>query len=322
MLRFDTENHKFQKLEEKDLKTAKILERYDLQKTIVSSWELFKNEIGYPEAFLIGQEIKPHTSTDDSIDLVAYDTDSSSILIIELKRDKNKLQLLQALSYAAMVSKWGVEELVSNIQKESNPSSDELIDLIKDNGISSTIKVILVSEYYDPEVILTADWLSTSHNVDISAFSLNLMSLKEETFLQIEQKYPLKELQDTYITRSRRGRRQSDLPDVEWEDILPKLKYSFAAKALELCRKLKDGDPSRRRFGSIRSNYENLAWVSINFRENYINVYVKGDFNGLQEYLQGKFKDDMTINSWRDGYSVLVETESQFNDLVAWLKLE
>jgi hypothetical protein len=56
MLKFDTGKKAFEKLETTELKAEKILERYDLQAAIANSWELFKNELGLPNAFLIGQE--------------------------------------------------------------------------------------------------------------------------------------------------------------------------------------------------------------------------------------------------------------------------
>ena len=143
-------------MEETELKTQGLLERYDLQKAIVNSWDLFKNEIGFPSAFLIGQEVKPHDATSDSVDLIAFDPDDSSIIIIELKRDKNKLQLLQAMSYAAMANQWGSEDLIENIQKDCNPNPEELIDLINGSELNPHIKIVLIAEAFDPEVVMGA----------------------------------------------------------------------------------------------------------------------------------------------------------------------
>jgi hypothetical protein len=322
MLKFDTSSLTFEKLEETELKTQGLLERYDLQKAIVHSWDLFKNEIGFPSAFLIGQEIKPHDATGDSIDLVAFDPDESSIIIIELKRDKNKLQLLQALSYAAMISQWGTEDLIDNIQKECNPNPEELIDLINSNEINQQIKILLIAELFDPEVIITSDWLKTLYDVDISAFAISLNKMGEHHFLEIEQRYPLKELSDAFDARSRRVKRKGKKPKVDWDDVLPKLKYPFAERGIELCKKITIGDPPRRRFGRIRTNHDGFSWISLNFREKYINVYLGGDFDGAQEFLQSKFKDPIKVNTWRDGYSFLVEAQGQFDDLISWLRLE
>ena len=62
MLKFDEKNKQFEKLNATELKAENILERYGLQETIVASWELFRNEIGLPTAFLIGDEVSPHPS--------------------------------------------------------------------------------------------------------------------------------------------------------------------------------------------------------------------------------------------------------------------
>ena len=180
----------------------------------------------------------------------------------------------------------------------------------------------MLSEYYDPEVILTADWLRRIYSVDISAFSLSLNKLGEDIVIHFNQRYPLKELTDVYDVRNKRKEITKSKTDIDWEDVLPKLKYNFAKKGIELCKKFRTGDPSRRRFGNVRTNYDGFAWISLNFREKYINVYLKSAEENSEEVLKSKFSDSVTISSWRDGLSVIIETENQFNDLVKWLKLE
>lgn len=322
MLKFDEKNKQFEKLKATVLKTENILERSGLQEAIVASWELFRNEIGLPTAFLIGDEINPHPSVQNSIDLLAYNPDDSSLVVIELKRDKHKLQLLQALSYAAMVNTWDSETLISKISSKCNPEPQELVDLIHDAELNSEARVVLIAEKFDPEVIITANWLSAGYSVDISAYAMDLHKAGDDTFLTLEQRYPLKDLADTYDSRIKRVRDRSEKNDVSWDDVLPKLEYSFAKRGIELCSKIRAGDPSRRRFGSIRTNFDQFNWISINFRSKYLNVYLKGDFEGAEDTLISKFSDPITVNTWRDGYTFLVYTESQFNDLVKWLRLD
>lgn len=322
MLKFDEKNKKFEKLSATELKAEGILERHGLQETIVASWELFRNEIGLPTAFLIGDEVSPHPSVQNSIDLLAYNPDDSSLIVIELKRDRNKLQLLQALSYAAMVNTWDSEMLVSKISHKCNPEPQELIDLIQDVELNNDVKVVLIAEGFDPEVIITADWLSDGYSVDISAYAINMHKAGDDTFLTLEQRYPLKDLADTYESRVKRKRSRSGKKDVTWDEVLPKLEYPFAEQGIRLCSGIRQGDPSRRRFGSIRSNYDGFNWISINFRRKYINVYLKGDFEGAEDFLGSKFTDPISVNTWRDGYAFLIHSKSQFDDLVSWLRLD
>ncbi len=322
MLKLNLTQKSFESIEETKLLNENILERFDLQKAIVNSWELVRSEIGLPSSYLIGQEVKPHQSTQDSIDLLAFNPDDSSIIVIELKRDRNKLHLLQSLSYAAMVSQWESDELINKIQRDINPEPEELIDLINDSELNEDIKVVMISEYYDPEVILTADWLRRTYSIDISAFSLSIHKLGADIVIHFNQRYPLKELTDVYDVRNKRKEISKNKSNIDWEDVLPKLKYSFAKRGIELCKKFRTGDPSRRRFGRVRTNYDGFDWISLNFREKYINVYLKSAEENSEEVLRSKFKDDVEISSWRDGLSVLIENEKQFNDLVKWLKLE
>ncbi len=322
MLKFDENKKKLERLSSTDLRSEKILERYDLQEMIIASWDLFRNEIGLPTAFLVGDEISPHLAVQNSIDLLAFDPDDSSLVVIELKRDKNKLQLLQALSYAAMVNTWDSDTLVANVSRKCNPDPQELIDIIQDAGISSEVKVMLVAESFDPEVIITSHWLADSYSVDISAYAIDVHKSGDDTFLTLEQRYPLRDLADTYESRIKRTRGRTKKKDISWEDVLPKLEYSFAKRGIEICTKVRSGDPSRRRFGSIRTNFDGFNWISVNFRRKYLNVYLKGDFEGAEELLLSKFTDPITVNTWRDGFTFLVHNESQFEDLVRWLQLE
>jgi hypothetical protein len=322
MLKYDVEQKKLIKLEPTKMKVEEIRERYDLQEAILKSWDVFKYEIGIPTAYLIGDEINPHESTQDSIDIMAFDSDDSSLIVIELKRDRNKLQLLQALNYAAMVSKWDQETLISQIKTKYYESTEELTDIVKSNPLNATIKIILISEFYDPEVIITADWLSNSHDLDITAFSVRLHRIGDQIILATEQRFPLKELDEVYDSRRKRRTQKKEHDDIGWEDIIPKLQYTFARKGIELCKKFKSGDASRRRFGNIRKNWDGLDWITVSFREKYINVYIGGSIENMAELLQSKFSDAIEISTWAGGVSFRVDTEKKFNDMVAWLKLE
>jgi hypothetical protein len=321
MLKFNTNERTFESLQLSELKAENILERYDFQSAMVKSWETVKNKIGLPTSYLIGQEINPHESVGNAIDLLAFDPDDSSLIVIELKRDKNKLQLLQAISYAAMIATWDKEKLIAEIQRETNPEPSELIDLINSNELNTEIKIILVSEYYDPEVIITAEWLSRSYRMHITAFAVKLHKLEQEIFIDFEQRLPLKELADIYEKRSKRTKSTHTKNDITWEDVLPKLKYSFASKALSLCMREKEGEPSRRCFRAFRSNYDGFKF-SINFREKYLNIYLTGKPDNAEEVIKSKFSLPIEILPWQGGFSFNVENEQQFNDLTNWLKME
>lgn len=288
---------------------------------IVEAWEIVKNEIGLPTAFLIGQEIKPHDATQDAIDLLAYNHDDSSLVVIEIKRKKQKLQLLQALSYAAMLSNWDSETLLENIQDGVGKDREELKEIIADNEISKDIKIILIAESFDPEVIITADWLTKEHGVDITAFSISPHKIEEHIILHFDQRFPLKELSDVYESRTRSRKSQSNRKEVTWDDIIPKLNYPFAERAIKAALKHFPGEPSRRRTGHRKFDHiKGFIWISINFRANYINIYTKVEHDFGTEEIRKVFGNDMQIYPWRDGLSFHITTEEEFDILQKWLK--
>lgn len=322
MLRYNTSTGLLEQVEETALKEKKLLERYDLQRAIVSSWEVFKNEIGLPSAFLVGQEINPDSSTQNTLDILAYDGDTSSLIVIELKRDRNKLQLLQALSYAAMVSRWTSETIISKIQRDISQDHEELVDLITSSSFAGDVRVVLIAESFDPEVIITSNWLSTKYDVEVSAFAVGLHEIENQIFLTVDQRFPLRELEDSYESRRSSRSPSRTVSDIDWDEIIPTLKYPFAERGVRLCQKIRDGEPARRRFGMLRKHFDGFDWITLNFRRNYVNVYLRGQFQGDREHLERRFSSPVEIGSWRDGLSLKIETSEQFDELVKWLKLE
>ena len=108
MLKVDRGNRTFSRLDSPTLADAQILERVDLQECIYNSSNDFFAEIG-ERVFVLGKEVSPSQTVQDRIDLLAIDVEGTTV-IVELKRGSNKLQMLQAVSYAGMISRWSVDD--------------------------------------------------------------------------------------------------------------------------------------------------------------------------------------------------------------------
>jgi RecB family endonuclease NucS len=110
MLKIERQTKSFLRLEEPTLAGASITERYDLQEFIVDSPKQFFAEIGL-ELFILGKEIKPSETVQDRTDILAIDQEGRAV-VIELKRGNDRLQLLQAISYSGMLSKWQPDDFL------------------------------------------------------------------------------------------------------------------------------------------------------------------------------------------------------------------
>ena len=179
----------------------------------------------------------------------------------------------------------------------------------------------MIAESYDPEVIITAEWLLTNYSVNVTATAVSLHKLNRETFISFEQRLPLKELADTYEEKGAKRKKSTKKKNVTWDEVLPKLKYPFAKAALEACLTEKEADASRRRFVGFRSGYDGCTWINIHFREKYMNIYLKGDKEGKEDQLRRQFGDDIPISEWAKGLSFQIDRVDQYRILAEWLKM-
>lgn len=322
MLKFSGNKDALESMPESDLKENEILERYNLQKAIVNSWEAFVGELGMPELFLVGQEIKPHEAVRDSIDILAFDSSDGTPVVMELKRSKDKLQLLQAITYAAMISAWSPERFVDEARRQNVSSVDDLVDSMPDGGVSKKVRIILVAEKFDPEVIIASDWLLEQFNVEISAFGIDVFKKKDEIFLSINQKFPLPELHESYVARTTCKTADPAARELTWDEVAKTLKYSWGAAAIKTLQRVRPGNPDRRRFSNVRTGFCGFDWITVNMRREYVNVYIRGLPDGAETLLKSKFKEPIVVTRWRDGYSFHVRTQNQFEDLLKWLEIE
>ncbi|MFZ4715534.1 MAG: hypothetical protein ACOYL6_17555 [Bacteriovoracaceae bacterium] len=319
MLKF--QNNKFVSMADSDLKTNGLLERFNLQEAIVNSWEEFTKEIKIPELIYIGKEVIPDVRIMGRIDILAYDPNDNVPVVIELKRDRDKYQLLQGISYAAMISSWSIENFLqeAKIQKVNNYSNLE--DVMSGAEIDKNIRIILIAERFDPEVIISTDWLMKIYDLDITAISLSLFKKDEDIYFNFEQKYPLPELSETYVLRSKnRTKGNADIQERSWDEVKETLTYSWGAEFLAKCLKEANGDSNRARFIHLRNNIDGLKGISFFFRKKYLNVYILGKLEEPHKLFGKVFSSKYELNEWRNGYSIQLTTKKEYEELCKWLK--
>lgn len=319
MLKF--QNNKFIKLDESDMKTNGIFERFNLQEAIVNSWEEFTKEIKNPDLIYVGKEVIPDERTLDRIDILAFDPNESVPVVIELKRNRDKYQLLQAISYAAMISSWSNDKFLEVAKENNSKQLSDLEEEIENVNLNKEIKIILIAEKFDPEVIISIDWLMQNYELDASAIRINLFKKDEDVYFNFEQRYPLPELNEVYELRSRKQRSLAKNESVTWDQVRESLSYDWGSEMLDKCLKVANGDASRARFIHIRKNHDGLKGVSIFFRKKYLNIYIFGKLENPSELFDRVFSGKYELNEWMEGYSIHITTKKEYQEVCKWLRL-
>ena len=201
MLKICRNSKSFTRLDNPTLAAASILERSDLQEYIANSPEAFFAELG-ENLFVLGKEVQPSETVADRIDLLAIDADGG-VVVVELKRGNDKFQLLQAIAYAGMVSKWSGE----NFLTLAGARADDLRDFADETTLNSSQRIILVAEAYDYEVLAAAEWLYEQYSVEIvcARVTLAVDSLTKAEYMSCMQVFPTRELAEQAISRTRRS---------------------------------------------------------------------------------------------------------------------
>ena len=235
MLRIDRNEKKLIRLEARTLPDQGITEAYDLQKMIRNSPDAFFREMG-EKLLLVGEEVRPATFVDDRIDLLAVDQ-QGSLVVIELKRGSHKLQLLQALAYAGMVSQWEHEQIVAQRQKFVSLAEEEAEEeieqfLLEDvANLNDTQRIILIAEDFEYEVLVTAEWLTEMYGLDVRCHRIALSVQDDMEFLSCTCIYPPPEITEHARQRGRAAGTKK-VKWADWEEALSQINNEALVKFL------------------------------------------------------------------------------------------
>jgi len=275
MLKIDLKNRVLEPTLDQTLKQAGLKETADLQDLIKRNSKVFFDEIGLDNAILLGTEIKPaNDMVGDRIDLLAVDRDGT-ITVIELKRGSHKLQLLQGISYAAMIASWQPDKFEPLIQNRD--------DLDEGAKLNSTQRIVLVADAFEYEVLITAEWLVRKcEDVDIRCIRVQVAKdpATDAEYLTCEQVYAALEIADQAVRRRAQNRGES-LPPQNQAEILKSTTnsdvYAFFNAQLNEQRKNVQFDE---KYKSLRFVVESrIAW-SVTIRRSFASVWHTADSPG------------------------------------------
>ncbi|MCB1393112.1 hypothetical protein, partial [Nitrobacter sp.] len=316
---------KLLRLEPKTMRESGYWERRDIQNMICRSPDAFCNELG-EDIRIVGTEIQPTEFVQDRIDLLGVDPDGVAV-VIELKRDSDKLQLLQGLSYAAMLSKWEPYQFIDALANFNGKYGDKLqtieeaqeeIGEILEEGdiavMNRSQRVLLLAEEFDYGVLATAEWLWEKFELDIRCYRLQLARHDDLNFLTCTRVYPPPELSDIAIRR-RRTKEIGLGTSATWDDVYKTLQSDavcgfFRSEVLAGV----DNLPGRRRLIYRR---DGRSLFRIGARKQFATVHQFGRFENDESYWRGRLAPDANVRLVRDGKELRFRLQTE-NDFAAF----
>jgi hypothetical protein len=273
---------------------ADMKERADLQQLIFNNAEEFFQIECKEDLFILDQEVRPSDLVGDRIDLLAVDS-KGKVVIIELKRGNDKLQLLQALSYAAMVS-----DLVwSDLEAKAAPAQLQgLGQFLEKHGldeagnedelgrINEAQRIVLIAESYDYEVLRTAQWLTEKFGMDISCYEVALAHDPGNNleYLSAVQLFPAKPL----AARARMVGSHRNLAANEPRTIEKRLLECSNDLVRQYFQELLSQNPRRSpKGGSVLLPPQGEIRFRVSPRRDYIRVKQIGRFDGDEDRWRG-----------------------------------
>jgi hypothetical protein len=190
-----------------------LLERGDLQR-------LLRDHINViaPNTLVISEEFSSWDRSDRRIDLLGVDR-QGRLSVIELKRTTDdSFADLQALRYAAMISRMTFDEAVETYrryltlrQQDADPRASLLQFLgwtdPADGRFGEDVRIVLAAADFSPEVTSTVLWLN-ERDLDINCIRLQPYRLGTSVLLDVQQIIPLPEAAD-YQVQIRQKQRET-----------------------------------------------------------------------------------------------------------------
>lgn len=326
MLKIDRTQKKLQRVENPSLGGAGLRERYDLQQMIARSPDAFFTEIG-EELLLLGQEIRPSDVVDDRIDLLALDVHGAAV-VIELKRGSNKLQLLQAISYAAMIAEWTPERLVALRREfagvtveQANESVEQFLKEDVD-AVNQRQRLILVAEDFDYSVLASAEWLSEKYGVDVRCFKLVVTIDEPNEYIGCVRIFPQSDLAQEAV--SRRATSGGVAPTVwrNWDDAIAAMDNPAMADFFR--QQIQSGKQHYLRKRLVRFFVADRWRWSVSAKTDRAYVWQNGRFEGDVEFWRSRLSvpDDVVPVKLDKSLRLRLRTAKDFANFVRAAEIE
>lgn len=219
MFVINKETNRISKIKARTFSDLGFGERTNLQEWLENNPEAFGEEL-----LIIQKEFDGFDDTRERLDLLAIDK-QGNLVVIENKLDDSgrdvTWQVLKYASYCSSLSKPQIKEIYQTylnrkgIEEDSELNISEFLSA-EDFGeiqLNQSQRIILMSGNYRKEVTSTVLWLLTKYNLKIQCFKATPYSFGEQTFLNVEQIIPVKEIEEFTIRMAEKAQEEQNTQD-------------------------------------------------------------------------------------------------------------
>jgi hypothetical protein len=176
----------------------KVLERKDIQRMLRTDISPVGDDL-----MVLAEEFGDWEDSNRRIDLLCLSR-NGGLVVVEIKRTEDGGHMeLQALRYAAMVSRLTLEQAVETYARTSSSpietARDEILTFLRvdseDAALTGDVRIILVSADFSAELTTTVLWLN-DRDLDITCVRLKPYRLDGQILVDATQIIPLPEAAD------------------------------------------------------------------------------------------------------------------------------
>jgi hypothetical protein len=203
-----------------------VRERADLQRLLRTQVQIIA-----PDVLVVSEEFAGWEDSKRRIDLLGIDREAN-LVVIELKRTEDGGHMeLQAIRYAAMVSKMTFDKVADVLQEHltgvgrNEPAREMLLEFlgwetIDEERFAQDVRIVLASAEFSRELTSAVLWLN-EHGLDIRCVRMRPHTDGKRVFLDVQQILPLPEASEYFVNlrEKKAEERQARRRDGQWSGL-------------------------------------------------------------------------------------------------------
>ncbi|MFJ8832007.1 hypothetical protein [Micromonospora aurantiaca] len=195
------------------LAEAGLKEREDLQEWVVVHPEVIGDGVRVITIEYDRWSTGSGTSARQRLDVLGLDR-AGRLVVVELKRERDRDIHLQALTYAALVSRFTITTLASAHadflnRRGQTTSADEAMAHLRDHvegefdpELLTNPRIVLLAAEHPPQVVTAVDWLCnvSGHRLDIELRTMSAWQIGTQVAVQFDSIYPVLGIDDMLLS--------------------------------------------------------------------------------------------------------------------------